>query len=620
MSSGLVRIEGFRTMIKKWQLVLAILIVASLSINTVEIDTSLAQDTNKAVTMLDHPKTSYEPHSPIIINSNLDFESQGWPGNGTPSNPFAIEGLSIVTDGEVCINISNTDVFFVIKDCLISSNSPWDGKSNRGITLGSVTQGRIENVTITKKWLALVADSSSNCSITECQVSSNCHAIVINGVHDGEYPEHWTIFNNTLFDNHIGVSLYHVRHCIVDCNDILGDVHLQETVECTVSNNRIEGSQTGDWYYYLSFSETVNTIVINNTMIDSGLAFVFLQKPNLQLHNNTVNGKPIGYFTNITDSILNPNEYGQLLLVHCSNVTVRAGTINNTAEGVSLYYCSDCIIDNCTIYDSGFGATLLWSDNCSVISSDFHDNKHWGVAVVESTNNIVVANTIYENRGQGIFVPISVFGFNNTFFHNVICSNGDGSTLSDGNAWDDSHYNQNNAWDDGVGLGNFWDDYGGTGEYHIPGEAGSVDRYPARVEPVGESELWIGFKTTPSEPEQNETVAVSVGVIDRDGVDEVILSYSKGGNLTWTNLSMSHYGPVWNATIPAHNEITTVTYRVFVLDRIGNIESSVIQSYTISGPNTTDTPNGGSMSITIAIAIGSTLTIVGLALILSRRR
>ena len=32
-------------------------------------------------------------NDPIVINSNQDFEAFGFPGNGSKSNPFKIEGL-----------------------------------------------------------------------------------------------------------------------------------------------------------------------------------------------------------------------------------------------------------------------------------------------------------------------------------------------------------------------------------------------------------------------------------------------------------------------------------------------------------------------------------------------
>ena len=57
----------------------------------------------------------------------------------------------------------------------------------------------------------------------------------------------------------------------------------------------------------------------------------------------------------------------------------------------------------------------------------------------------------------------------NEIFGNMFVNNTEGNALDDG---------EDNSWDDGIGSGNFWDDYGGTGVYVIPGTAGSVDHYP----------------------------------------------------------------------------------------------------------------------------------------------
>ena len=34
-----------------------------------------------------------ETLDPIVITSNADFEAQGWPGNGSATNPYIIEDL-----------------------------------------------------------------------------------------------------------------------------------------------------------------------------------------------------------------------------------------------------------------------------------------------------------------------------------------------------------------------------------------------------------------------------------------------------------------------------------------------------------------------------------------------
>ena len=62
------------------------------------------------------PSTQYEPHNAIAINNDSDFIEQGWPGLGTPENPYVIEGLSIISE-EICVSISETNSHLIIRDC-----------------------------------------------------------------------------------------------------------------------------------------------------------------------------------------------------------------------------------------------------------------------------------------------------------------------------------------------------------------------------------------------------------------------------------------------------------------------------------------------------------------------
>ncbi len=58
------------------------------------------------------------PHGPISIDNEADFTSQGWPGSGTPGNPFRIENLNI-TCSQVCISVHNVATCFVISGCFL---------------------------------------------------------------------------------------------------------------------------------------------------------------------------------------------------------------------------------------------------------------------------------------------------------------------------------------------------------------------------------------------------------------------------------------------------------------------------------------------------------------------
>ncbi|MCG3217292.1 MAG: hypothetical protein KAS63_11225, partial [Candidatus Heimdallarchaeota archaeon] len=51
---------------------------------------------------------SYIPHDPILIDSDDDFITYGFPGNGTEINPYIIENYNIITTTENGISISFT--------------------------------------------------------------------------------------------------------------------------------------------------------------------------------------------------------------------------------------------------------------------------------------------------------------------------------------------------------------------------------------------------------------------------------------------------------------------------------------------------------------------------------
>ena len=58
-------------------------------------------DTNKlsnSTALTSNSLTSYTNHTAILIYDETDFSLQGFPGNGSITNPYVIEGLSIVAN------------------------------------------------------------------------------------------------------------------------------------------------------------------------------------------------------------------------------------------------------------------------------------------------------------------------------------------------------------------------------------------------------------------------------------------------------------------------------------------------------------------------------------------
>ncbi len=97
----------------------------------------------------------------------------------------------------------------------------------------------------------------------------------------------------------------------------------------------------------------------------------------------------------------------------------------------------------------------------------------------------------------------------------------------------------------------------------------------------------INTSHSPSNPTLNDTVTVSAEISDPDDVSQAILSYSTDGGSSWTNVSMTH-NTNWTADIPAQPIGTTVHYKVYAEDGIGNWAVSSITNYTV---NDTTSPN-----------------------------
>ena len=88
---------------------------------------------------------------------------------------------------------------------------------------------------------------------------------------------------------------------------------------------------------------------------------------------------------------------------------------------------------------------------------------------------------------------------------------------------------------------------------------------------------------SPKSPTEEDDVTVKVSVVDAlSGVEEAILSYSTDGGATWTNVTMvlSSNG-YYTATIPGQPAGTTVLYKIYARDAVGNWAVSLEYSYKV---------------------------------------
>ncbi len=301
-------------------------------------------------------------HAPIYIEGNADFSDADDDGvsnpnaAGTEIDPYIIENWDIDANTANGIYIGNTNVYFIIRNCVIH-----DGKSNYnyGVYFCNAQNGKMDDVTSYNNWYGIYLWVSSNYNITNCNV----------------YNNNWD-----------GIFLVYYSN-----NNIIGN---------TFINNGIS-----IWGYSLAdYIQNIST-------------------------TNLVNGKPLYYFLNQNNLNIDNWDIGQLILVNCTNSTIKNVNISYTEVGIEMAFSTNILITNCDVYNnSNFGIWLLYSSNntitdCAIynnhdgiLQGDFYGGYNYnqitncnvynntvGIRLGSSSNNKVHYCNIYNNTNYGVY-------------------------------------------------------------------------------------------------------------------------------------------------------------------------------------------------------------------------
>jgi len=341
----------------------------------------------------------YVPHAGISISGNDDFanqvSSEGWLGNGSPSNPYVIESLNI-TGSEISVSINRVSASFVIANCELATTS----QTSPCFSLNLTSNGRIEG----------------------CVMRSTNR----------------------------GIDFYHANNCILDLNTVEAYTNallVFDCLNCTFTNNVFQNGGVELW------SEN-----------DIGYRHAFV--------NNTVHGRQLGYFWNVTGGIFDASSFAQLIVIGSRNLVFRSGQFWGTPCGSLFVACKICTLYQSSVYNNTFGIVVtncssssFFSINMTILNNNIFGNEQ-GMLVSGTLYGRVVGNTIYSNLAYGILLTSAS---HTQVYGNSFSNNGVANAIDNGWA---------SSWDDGVDTGNQWSDYSGYGVYQIPGSAGSVDHYP----------------------------------------------------------------------------------------------------------------------------------------------
>ncbi|MEW6069036.1 MAG: right-handed parallel beta-helix repeat-containing protein [Candidatus Thermoplasmatota archaeon] len=179
--------------------------------------------------------------TPIYIHGNNNFTSANGvtSGSGTQAEPYIIENWDISASSAHGIEIRNTNVYFIIRNCVI-----YDGKSTGkyGIYFYNVTDGKIENVTSYNNCVGVYLSFSSNNTISESQIHNNSwHGIYL-----------YVSSNNTISASQIHNNSWH-------------SICLDHSSNNNISESQIYNNSYGIYLIQSSNTEIHYNNIYNNT-------------------------------------------------------------------------------------------------------------------------------------------------------------------------------------------------------------------------------------------------------------------------------------------------------------------------------------------------------------------
>lgn len=156
----------------------------------------------------------YNESEPLLIDSNSDFDTNNFTGDGTKNDPYIISNLNITATGmTMAIEVKSTTAYFIIKECLILSE--YIGIGIQYIAYGTckITNNVIISSSGDGGGILLNNLGGSNITNNEC-------ANFMQGIHLNVVNDCLIKGNNLIANNYQGINIRYSNRNVISFNSI----------------------------------------------------------------------------------------------------------------------------------------------------------------------------------------------------------------------------------------------------------------------------------------------------------------------------------------------------------------------------------------------------------------
>jgi parallel beta-helix repeat protein len=401
-------------------------------------------------------------HDPIDIKGNAELASFCPEGSGTSNDPYIIEGYIIDASTAHGIEIDNTDVHLIIRDCIIENGSFIDDNYYFGIFIWCCSNVKIINNTVSNNnnegirtysssYMTISGNNCSNNGITQTVgfitndgilLESSDHNMVLNNTclnnfNDGiglQRSNYNTVVgNNCSFNNKDGIEVESSNYTTISENYIVKN--LEDQADSFDSNNNQwfnNSNSIGNYWgdYEARYPEATNNGVIWDTPYEISGSGVFDPYPlvidtpptwdDIPSNRHLLNGESLHYDVGASDEFgidsywLNDTTYFQIdsdgIISNTTNLDV--GTygleiyVNDTTGHEIVGKIIIYVLDNFPIADFSANATSIYEGEWIQFTDETHHGflpytYEWDFG--DGSVNNTQQNPIYQFDTNGTF-------------------------------------------------------------------------------------------------------------------------------------------------------------------------------------------------------------------------